>query len=388
MPNQLVTYPKLKPAEVDQHFTFHVFSMPHTQTTIAYDNCAFTAKTRKFCTMMKSLGHTVYIYGSEEFECDYDEAITCITKEEQQDMVGVFGPEDILKAPFGWNEPHWVTFNNRAIEAMKKLAKPRDFICVMGGLAHKAITDAFPTMRACEFGIGYPGSYLPHRVFEAYAWMHMTYGHQQPLHAAIGNNYDRIIPSYFEEELFPFSAEKDDYFLFIGRITRLKGWKVAVEACEAAGVNLVVAGLGEDAKDLPSWVDYRGLVAPKERGDLMSRARAQFTPTQYVEPFGSVSAEAMMCGTPVLTTDWGSFPELIRQGVDGFRCRNLQQFVDAIAAVDDLDKTAIRDFAVKRFGMSNVRWQYQDYFADLYTLWDKGYYTLRDDAGRSPSRHK
>jgi hypothetical protein len=49
-------------------------------------------------------------------------------------------------------------------------------------------------------------------------------------------------------------------------------------------------------------------------------------------------------------------------------------------AVDDLDKKAIRDFAMERFGMANVRWQYQDYFEDLYTLWDKGWYTLRDDA--------
>lgn len=365
----------LEPAEVDQKFTFHVLGLPHAQVTVAYDNCAFTAKCRKFCDMMKSLGHTVYIYGSEDFECDYDEAITCITKQEQQDFVGVFGPEDILKAPFNWELPHWTTFNSRAIEGIKARAKPRDFICVMGGLAHKPVTDAFPELRFCEFGIGYPGSYAPHRVFEAYAWMHMTYGNQQPLHAATGNNYDRVIPSYFEEKLFPFVEEKDDYFLFIGRLTALKGWKVAVEACEASGAKLVVAGLGEGAQELPSWVDYRGLVAPKERGELMSRAQAVFVPTLYVEPFGSVSAESMMCGTPVLTTDWGAFPELVRQGVDGFRCRTLQQFIDGMAAAPDLDKKVIRDYAVERFGMSNVRWQYQDYFEDLMTLWDKGWYT-------------
>lgn len=371
---------KLEPAEVDQHFTFHVVGLPHTQTTVAYDNCAFTAKVRKFCDMMKSLGHTVYVYGSEDFECDYDEALTCITKAEQQDIIGVFGPEDIHKAAFGSELPHWQIFNRRVIQHMNRLIRPKDFICIMGGLGHKPITDAFPEIKACEFGIGYPGSYLPHRVFEAYAWMHMSYGHQQVLHAALGNNYDRVIPSYFEEELFPFSEEKDDYFMFIGRMTALKGWRVAVEACEAFGAPLVVAGLGEDAEKLPSWVDYRGLVGPKERGELMSRARAIFVPTLYVEPFGSVSAESMMTGTPVLTTDWGAFPELVRQGIDGFRCRTLQQFLDGMEAVDDLDKKAIRDFAMERFGMANVRWQYQDYFEDLYTLWDKGWYTLRDDA--------
>lgn len=372
--------------DADQKFRFHVLGMPHTQMTVEYDNCAFTAKCRKFCDMMKSLGHTVFVYGSEEFECDYDESTTCITKQEQQDIVGVFGPEDILKAPFGAEQPHWQLFNRRAIEGIASRAEPRDILCLMGGLAQKPITDTFSELMACEFGIGYPGSFLPHRVFEAYAWMHMTYGHEQALPAARGNNYDRVIPSYFEEELFPFSAEKDDYYLFIGRITALKGWRVAVEACEQAGANLVVCGLGEEASQLPSWVDYRGLVGPQERGKLMSRAIAQFTPTLYVEPFGSVCAEAMMTGTPVLTTDWGAFPELVEQNVDGFRCRTLQEFLDGMENAKRLDPFLISERAVRRFGMANVRWQYQRYFEDLSTLWEKGWYSLRDataDPGRS-----
>lgn len=369
----------LEPAEVDQHFTFHILGLPHSQWTKDYDNCAFTAKCRKFADMMKSLGHTVYVYGSEDFDCDYDGSFTCITKQQQQDFVGVFGPEDILKAPFDWTMPHWTTFNENAIAGIRKVAKPTDFICVMGGLCHKPVTDAFPEMQACEFGIGYPGSYLPFRVFEAYAWMHMTYGNQTPnIGSATGKNYDRVIPSYFEDELFPFSAEKDDYFLFIGRMTALKGWRVAVETCEALGVPLVVAGLGEDAKLLPSWVDYRGLVGPEERGKLMSRAKAQFTPTLYVEPFGSVCAEAMMTGTPVITTDFGAFTELIRPGIDGFRCRTLQDFIDAARKVGDLDPHEIHRYAQERFAMRNVRWQYQRYFEDLATLRGAGWYTRRD----------
>ena len=61
---------------------FHVVSLPHTQTTSAYVHCAYTEKVRKLCNMMKSLGHTVYLYASEENEAECDELITCITKEE------------------------------------------------------------------------------------------------------------------------------------------------------------------------------------------------------------------------------------------------------------------------------------------------------------------
>ena len=66
---------------------FHVISLPHTQTTKDYVNCAYTEKVRRFCIMMKSLGHTVYLYASEDNEAPVDELITCITKEQQQEAL-------------------------------------------------------------------------------------------------------------------------------------------------------------------------------------------------------------------------------------------------------------------------------------------------------------
>ena len=58
---------------------FHVVGLPHTQTTKEYVNCAFTEKVRRFCLMMKDLGHEVYLYAGEENEAPCDELITCIS---------------------------------------------------------------------------------------------------------------------------------------------------------------------------------------------------------------------------------------------------------------------------------------------------------------------
>lgn len=68
--------------------TFHVVSLPHTQTTMEYEACAYTSKTRKFCNMMKSLGHKVYLYASEENEANVDELITIAPKDDQQKWFG------------------------------------------------------------------------------------------------------------------------------------------------------------------------------------------------------------------------------------------------------------------------------------------------------------
>lgn len=61
---------------------FHVINLPHTQTTKDFINCAYTEKVRRFCNMMKSLDHTVYLYAGDQNEAEVDELITCITEED------------------------------------------------------------------------------------------------------------------------------------------------------------------------------------------------------------------------------------------------------------------------------------------------------------------
>jgi len=357
-------------------YTFHVVSLPHTQTTKAYSACAFTEKVRKFCVMMKSLGHTVYLYASEDNEAPCDELITCITKQEQHDIIGVDGPDDILKSKFGSDEPHWKLMNHRAIAEIAKRARSEDFICIMGGLANKPIADAFPNMQTVEFGIGYPGTFAKYRVFESYAWMHTVYGETMTAGGARGNNYDRVINSYFEPEDFPYRAKPDrpPYFLFIGRLTPLKGYDIAIEVAKRMNIRLKVAGQGQVPTD--PIVDYVGHVGPAERAVLFGGALATFVPTVYVEPFGSVCCESQMTGTPVITSDWGAFPELVDNGVTGFRCRTLADYMNAAANVGDLSRDVIAANAKKRWSTTTIRHQYQRYFDDLATLRGDGWYTL------------
>ena len=94
---------------------FHVISLPHTQTTKEYVNCAYTEKVRRFCIMMKSLGHTVYLYASEDNEAPVDELITCITKDQQ---VEALEGKHFTEAGFDVELPHWKIFNGKAIEEL------------------------------------------------------------------------------------------------------------------------------------------------------------------------------------------------------------------------------------------------------------------------------
>ena len=53
-------------------------------------------------------------------------------------------------------------------------------------------------------------------------------------------------------------------------------------------------------------------------------------PIRWPEPFGLVMVEAMACGTPVVTTNWGAAPELVADGVTGFRRDSADDLAHAI----------------------------------------------------------
>jgi len=351
---------------------FHVISLPHTHTTDAYSACAFTEKVRKFCRMMhEMLGHTVYLYAGDENEAPCDEHISCISEDERAAAVG---NAHYCMASFDASLPHWRHFNHRAANAIRKRAERKDFICLIGGAANKAIADALPALMTVEFGIGYPGTFAKYRVFESYAWMHAIYGAQAPggPAGADGFWFDAVIPGYFEQERFPFSAKKQDYCCFVGRLIERKGFSIAVEVCKALGMRLFIAGQGTP----PDYGEYLGVIGPAERGELMTNARACFVPTVYLEPFGNVAVEAMSCGTPVISTDWGAMTETVVHGKTGFRCRTFKQFIDAVEAAPMLDPVAIREHAISTYSLEATAPKYDDYFRRLLTLWDDGWYQL------------
>jgi glycosyltransferase involved in cell wall biosynthesis len=346
----------------------HLLAPPNTQTTKAYSLDGFTIATIKFAAMMKSLGHTVILYGSEENEAPCDELVTVVSKQEIND--GLQGSE-YQYAGADNRYPLWDLANKRTIEEIGKRKQPRDFICLIGGTAQKSVCDAHPDLMAVEYSIGYLGCFAPYRVYESHAWRNTVQGIQGQYD---GKFYDTVIPYFFDPEEYPFRDPKDDFALYVGRLTPRKGLEIACRAAERAGVPLKVIGHG-DPSLVTNGAEYLGALDDDQKKDYMSRAKCLICPTIYVEPFGSVAVEAMLCGTPVVSTDFGAFCETIDDGVTGFRCNTLAEFSQAIADSRLLYPETIRRVACQKFGMAQAAQKYQTYFDRLHTLWDKGWET-------------
>ena len=368
-----------------EKFVFHVISLPHTQTTREYISCAYTQKVIKFADMMTKLGHTVYVYSSEENEAECAEHISLVSKKEQAEW---FGDQD-YKSKFYhlyWNTDHdsWQTMNSRAVTMIReKRHSDRDFVCVIGGVCQKQIAEELSEMLTVEFGIGYSGIFAAFKVFESYAWMHNVYG---AAHIEDGQFFDTVIPNYFDPDDFEFSAEKEDYVLYIGRMISRKGIQTAVEATKRSGHKLLLAGQG-----VTHWepgrletaeftiesdnIEFIGHLDLKARSDVMKKARAVMLCTNYIEPFGGTSIEPLFCGTPVITTDWGAFSENNIHGLSGYRGRTIGEFVWALNNVDKLDPYKIREYAINNFSLDRCAELYQTYFEQLNTLGTNGWYS-------------
>lgn len=356
---------------------FHILGLPHTVTSKEYVACAYTQKVLKFAQGMTGRGHEVLHYGHEDSQLECAEHISVVGNE---DLKQAYGSHDWRKTFFKFdvNDHAYQTFYRNAIAEVGKRKLKNDFILPFWGSGVRPACDAHPDLICVEPGIGYAGGHWARfKVFESYAIYHAYCG--------LGNVgtcrqdwYEVVIPNYFDPEDFVYRGndEKEDYFLYLGRVYGGKGCDIAFQAAERAGVRLVVAGQKEEGYQLPSHVEYVGYADVEKRKQLMSKAKASFVPSQYVEPFGGVQVENLFSGTPTITTDWGSFAENNLHGITGYRCRTMGDFVDAVKAIQQgkIKSEDCRLFA-NNFSIDSVMPMYEKYFQDILDVYEgKGWY--------------
>ena len=356
---------------------FHILGLPHTVTSKEYVACAYSQKVLKFAQGMTRRGHEVLHYGHEDSQLECAEHISVVGND---DLAKAYGSHDWRKTFFKFdvNDHAYQTFYRNAIAEVGKRKQKHDFILPFWGSGVRPVCDAHPDLICVEPGIGYAGGHWARfKVFESYAIYHAYCG--------LGNVgtcrqdwYEVVIPNYFDPEDFVYRGndEKEDYFLYLGRVYGGKGCDIAFQAAERAGVRLVVAGQKEEGYQLPAHVEYVGYADVEKRKQLMSKAKASFVPSQYVEPFGGVQIENLFSGTPTITTDWGSFAENNLHGITGYRCRTMGDFVDAVQSIKQgkIKSEDCRLFA-NNFSIDSVMPIYEKYFQDILDVYEgKGWY--------------
>jgi glycosyltransferase involved in cell wall biosynthesis len=361
---------------------FHILAVPHTISTPTYSSCAFTQKVVKMCKMLKAEGHTVIHYGNVMSKVDCDENVV-VTRGD--DLRKSYPGHDWRKSgfpSFAKTDKCYQQFYERAIAEIGARKQPGDFLLCAFGDWHKPVADAHPDMIVVESGIGYPnGAFAQFRVYESYAIMHAYQGNVAALSASNSFWYDAVIPNSFDLADFEFSAIKKDYLLFLGRLNAGKGLHIAKQLAEKTNIPLIIAGAG--SQEMPTeLISYAGNVGPEKRKKLLRDARAVICASTFLEPFCGVQVEAMLSGTPVISSDRGAFAEYNLQGETGFRCRTFEQFEWAVRNVHKIDRNVCRAWA-EQFSLEAVGPRYTDYFQSVKDIFGgAGWYEPRPDRTR------
>jgi glycosyltransferase involved in cell wall biosynthesis len=106
------------------------------------------------------------------------------------------------------------------------------------------------------------------------------------------------------------SAEHGSYALVASRLAPEKGIETAIEACERANIDLVVAGDGPHPlpRDRAKFV---GHVSADELARLRGGAALAIVPSRSYETYGLAAIEAMAAGVPVVASHVGALGEIV-----------------------------------------------------------------------------
>ncbi|HBN09943.1 MAG TPA: glycosyl transferase [Cyanobacteria bacterium UBA8530] len=163
-------------------------------------------------------------------------------------------------------------------------------------------------------------------------------------------------------EPIPFQAKKEDYLLFLGRISRDKGPDAAIRAAKETNSPLILAGMVEDEdymKTLLPSIDgtrirYVGEVGGRLKWRLLAGARALLFPIRWEEPFGLVLIEAMACGTPVISLDRGAAREVVAHGRTGLVLEKEGELAEAILRLGEFAPFDCRHWVAEHFSASRM----------------------------------
>jgi len=123
------------------------------------------------------------------------------------------------------------------------------------------------------------------------------------------------------------SHRKGEYFLYFGRLERLKGLFTLLEAVRPLKEStLLIVGDGEMRPDIEAYLEKHdlhhikllGFKKGKELSDLVSNSICTIIPSEWHEPCPLTIFESFAHGRPVIGSSIGGLPELVSNNIDGF----------------------------------------------------------------------
>jgi glycosyltransferase involved in cell wall biosynthesis len=186
--------------------------------------------------------------------------------------------------------------------------------------------------------------------------------------------YNGIDMKKFKFNSEPKGDEKGDYWAFMGRINKEKGVHYAIKTALYHGKRLKIAGMVSSDSGaryfdeyikphLGKQIEYVGVVK-EDKVNFLGNAKLTIVPSCCQEAFGLVNVESLACGTPVLASKRGAFPEIISSGHNGYLARGqdftiaLEELFEFAPLAEKIDRKTCRDSILEKFTFEKMAENY------------------------------
>lgn len=186
--------------------------------------------------------------------------------------------------------------------------------------------------------------YLEHQLKHVDAFIAMS-EFSRDKHHEFGFPRDMEVLNYFLPDPEPWESPEGHapsphdrpYFLFVGRLEKIKGLDDVLPLFEDyPDADLLIAGDGEYGDELRAIaagnerIRFLGRIPVEELREYYAHAIALLVPSVCFETFGIIIIESFRYGTPVIARDLGPFPELIERSGGGLVFRTNEELLEAM----------------------------------------------------------
>jgi glycosyltransferase involved in cell wall biosynthesis len=149
------------------------------------------------------------------------------------------------------------------------------------------------------------------------------------------------LPNFVNLDQFQPCYEKENYFVFYGTLSKLKGVFTMLEAMkEIPDSHLYIAGHGDTWDEMNDYiadnklknVTMLGYLGADQLIPLVQKAMFSIVPSIWYENYSMSVLEALACATPVIGSRVGGIPEQVTHGWNGllFELGNAQSLAEQI----------------------------------------------------------
>jgi glycosyltransferase involved in cell wall biosynthesis len=194
-------------------------------------------------------------------------------------------------------------------------------------------------------------------------------------YSGIDFKHSWVVYNSTDTEHFDYNETPEDYFIWLGLITKVKGIENAIAAAKKAGVKLKIAGKQNEHNSeyfdqmikpqLDDKIEFVGELGGQELVNFYRNAKALVYPIEWEEPFGLIMTEALACGTPVIAYPRGAVPEIVSHGENGFIVSSIDETAEAIKNIDQIDRKKCRQTVLEKFNINAMVGSYLEIYKEL-----------------------